>query len=250
MLITSFAVPGFSQFKIPAPSPTQTIIQDFGLSNIKLMYSRPGIKGREMIGKQVPWNVVWRTGANTATLITFGSPVEILGQKVDSGTYALYTFSRENGNWSFILNTGIHNWGMNGYKEDEDLFRQSVETKKYPDKAETLSMQFTKVEQESCVLNIRWDNFGLKIPIVSHFQDQLRRQFETALNSNSDKKPYYQAATFYKEYDHNPAKALEMINKAIEQTPNPQYWVVYYKAKIQKEMGDRKGALETAYKAL
>ncbi|MBN9350245.1 MAG: DUF2911 domain-containing protein [Chitinophagaceae bacterium] len=236
-----------AQIKMPAASPTQTIKQNFALSSIEITYSRPGLKGRQMIGEQVPWNVVWRTGANTATTIRFNSPVEILGQKVDSGTYALYTIPEKNGEWKFILNKGIKNWGVNGYESSEDLFRIPVKANHLQKKVETLAMQFTDVKPESCVLNIQWENFSLNIPIVSKFRDQLRQQFDAAIKSDAKNKPYFQAAEFFNEYDNNKPKALELVNEAIKQAnPNPPFYVVYYKAKLQQELGDVKGAIATS----
>ena len=78
----------------PQPSPTQTIKQNFGLSNIELSYSRPGMKGRKIYGDLVPYGKVWRTGANNATLITFADDVTIGGTKVKAGKYGLVTRSR------------------------------------------------------------------------------------------------------------------------------------------------------------
>src|SRR3954462_14783270 len=75
------------QLKTPAPSPTQTLEQAFGLSNIKIEYSRPSIKGRTVFGDLVPWNKVWRTGANATTKITFGNTVTVEGKMLPAGTY-------------------------------------------------------------------------------------------------------------------------------------------------------------------
>src|SRR6185369_4306789 len=77
--------------KTPAPSPTQTIKQDFGVSSIELSYSRPGIKGRKVFGDLVPFGKVWRTGANNATTINFGSEVTIGATKISAGKYGLLT---------------------------------------------------------------------------------------------------------------------------------------------------------------
>src|SRR5450759_4667952 len=81
------------QLRTPAPSPTQTIKQDFGISSIELIYSRPGVKGRKIFGDLVPWNKVWRTGANSATRIKFIDDVTFGGQALKAGEYALYTLS-------------------------------------------------------------------------------------------------------------------------------------------------------------
>lgn len=250
LLFTGFIGFVWAQIKMPAASPKQTISQDFARSSIELSYSRPGLKGRNLFGDQIPWNVLWRTGANTATLITFGDEVEVLGHKVPAGQYAIYTIPEASGQWTFILNSGVKNFGVDSYQQNQDLFRQAIAIDKYPAKVETLTMQFSDIKPESCVLNIRWDDFGLRILIESHFQERLKKEIDEALQSDSGRKPYYQAAVFYHDYLHDNARALELVNKAISSTPSPRYWVVYFKAKVQQEMGDRKGALETAYKAL
>lgn len=251
LLFTGFITVANAQIKMPAASPAQTIKQSFALSSIELSYSRPSLRERKMIGEQVPWNVVWRTGANSATTIRFNEPVEIFGHKVDSGTYAIYTIPEKSGNWTFILNNGVKNWGVDGYVQSRDLFRATVKALPNRQKVETFTMQFSDVKPESCVLNIVWENFHLKVPIFSHFKDRLRQQLQTAINSDSPKKPYFQAAQFYNEYDNNKTKALEMADNAIKQAdPNPPYYIVYYKAKIQQSLGDIKGAIATSQYSL
>lgn len=242
------ALTGFSQVKMPAPSPTQFIKQDFGLSSIELTYSRPGLKGRNVFGTVVQYDSLWRTGANAATKIKFNDPVEILGHKVDSGSYAIYTIPHKNGEWTFILNKGFNNSGVSGYQEREDVFRENIKSSQSPLKVETLTMQFADVKPESCTLSITWGNLALKIPIKENIKDKIRSQIEAALSS--DKKPYWQAAQFYNEYDGNKTKALEMVNDAIAQNENPPFFMVYYKAKIQKDLGDKKGAMATSQQSL
>src|SRR6185437_7554151 len=141
---------GFSQVKMPAPSPTQFIRQDFGLSSIELTYSRPGLKGRNVFGNVVLYDSLWRTGANGATKIKFNDPVEILGHKVDSGSYAIYTIPHKNGEWTIVLNKGFNNSGVSGYQKSEDVFREKVKSTKTSNKIETFTMQFTNMKPESC----------------------------------------------------------------------------------------------------
>jgi len=243
-----FATPVFSQVKLPAPSPTQFIKQDFGVSSIELTYSRPSLKGRNVFGTVVQYDSLWRTGANAATKIRFNDPVEILGHQVDTGSYAIYTIPHKNGEWTFILNKGFNNSGVSGYQESEDVFRANIMSKKMANKVETFTMQFSDITSGSCALSIMWDNVVVNVPITEDIKDKIRAQLESALSS--DKKPYWQAAQFYNEYDNNKPKALEMINSAIAQNEKPPFFMVYYKAKIQKEMGDKKDALATAKQSL
>ena len=239
----------FAQVRMPAPSPTQYLEQDFGLSSIELTYSRPGLKGRDVFGNVVLYDSLWRTGANAATKIKFNDPVEILGHKVDTGSYAIYTIPHKNGEWTIVLNKGYNNGGLEGYKQSEDLFREKVKSEKIPNfKVETFTMEFSNIKPESCDLSLLWDDVMVTIPIKTNIKDKIRAELESALSS--DKKPYWQAAQFYNDYDNNKAKALEMINAAIKQTTKPQFYMVYYKAKIQSEMGDKKGAIETAKQSI
>lgn len=237
-----------SQIRFPQASPTEFIRQNFGLSTIELTYSRPSMKGRTIFGDLVRYDSLWRTGANSATRITFQDPVEILGHQVDTGSYAIYTIPHKNGEWTFILNKGYKNEGVSGYKESEDVFREKVKSQAISQKVETFTMGFSNLKPESCDLVMMWDKLMVTVPIKANIKDKLRSQIETALSS--DKKPYWLAAQFYNEYDNNKSKALEMINEAIKQTGSPMFFMVYYKAKIQKDLGDKKGAMQSAQESL
>ena len=235
-----------AQLKMPAPSPTQNIKQDFALGSIELTYSRPSIKGRKIFGDLVPYNAVWRTGANAASIIKFNDPVEMGGKKIDTGSYALYSIPND-GSWEIILNKGITNWGSDGYKQTDDVVRFKVNTMKMKEAAETFTMQFANIKPESCDLHIMWDKTDVAIPITALIKDRMRASLEKAMMG--EKKPFWNAAQFYNEYDKNSAKALESINSAVEQNPKAFYmWL--YKAKIEKDMGDKKAAMMSSQKSL
>lgn len=235
-----------AQIKMPAPSTTQTIKQDFALGNIELIYSRPNAKGRKIYGNLVPYNKLWRTGANTATKIMFTDAVELGGKKIDTGTYVLYSIPGVD-SWEIILNKGLGNWGIDGYKEGQDVLRFKVVPQKIRTYYETFTMQFVNIKPESCDLQILWEKTAVNIPVTSNVKDRLKAQIDKALQT--DKKPYWQAAQFYKEYDENLNKALEYSTKAIEENKKA-FWIYLYKAKIQEEMGDKPGAKITAQKSL
>lgn len=235
-----------AQVRMPQPSPTQTIKQDFGMGSIELTYSRPGAKGRKIFGDLVPYTKLWRTGANAATKLVFTDAVEIGGKKLDTGTYVLYSIP-DRDSWEIIINKGVKNWGTDGYKESEDVCRFSVPSHSIKPKLETFTMQFAEVKPESCELHIMWEKTGVVIPITTNIKDRLRAQIEAAMQT--DKKPYWQAAQFYKEYDENLPKALENCNKATDENPKA-YWIWLYKAKIQRDMGDKDAAKASAEKSL
>ena len=246
LVIAGFVMPGTAQVKMPAPSPTQIVKQDFGIGTIELTYSRPAAKGRKIFGDLVPFNKLWRTGANAATKIFFSEPVEIGGKKLDSGTYVLYTIPGID-SWEIILNKGLGNWGIDGYKESEDVIHFTADPSKTKRKVESFTMEFMDVKPTSCSLEIKWERTAVSISIVANFLDKVRAQIEAGMKA--EKKPYWQAAQFYNEYDKNLPLALENTTKAIEGNKEA-FWMWIYKAKIQKEMGDKAGAMESSKRSM
>jgi Protein of unknown function (DUF2911) len=238
-----------AQVNMPAPSPTQIITQDFGLGKIELTYSRPGIKGRQLLGvnsELVPLGKPWRTGANAATKIHFTDNVSFGGKALDSGTYVIYTIPNKK-QWDVVLSKGTAYLGSEGYKESDDVLHYTAATVMLPVKVETFTMQFFNLKNESCELHMRWGNTDVTVPITTNIKERIRGQLEAALQG--DKKPYYQAANFYYDYDKNYAKALENIDKATEENPKA-YYMFLLKAKIQKAKGDKAGAKTSAMKTI
>ena len=242
-LICSFSL--VAQVKMPQPSSTQIIKQDFGMGNIELTYSRPNIKGRKVFGDLVPVGKLWRTGANAATKLYFTDEVTIGGKKLDTGAYVLYTIPNKD-SWEIVLNKGLTNWGTDGYKETEDIVRFKVTPLKMKTAIESFTMQFANITPTSCELHIMWDKTAVSIPITTNINDKLRAQIEKALQG--DKKPYWQAAQFYNEYDNNKAKALEMCDGAVKAN-DKAFWVWLYKAKLQNDLGDKVGAMASSVKS-
>src|SRR5450432_3558996 len=240
---------GNAQVNMPAPSPTQTIIQDFGLGKIELTYSRPGIKGRQIFGENselVPLGKPWRTGANAATKIHFTDSISIGGKTLDTGKYVIYTIPGKD-QWDVVLSKGNAYPGSEGFKESDDVVHFKAPVIILKDKIETFTIQFAKVKNESCEMHLMWGNTDVVVPISTNIRERILTQLEAALQG--DKKPYYQAAGFYYEYDKNYAKALENINKATAENPKA-FFLFLQKARIQRDMGDKAGAKESALKTI
>ena len=235
-----------AQVKMPQPSPKQTITQDFGQGSIEVVYSRPAVKGRKIFGDLVPFGTLWRTGANSATKISFTEPVFINGKMIDTGSYALYTIPGKD-TWEIIINKGFKNSGAVGYTEADDVVRLKVPVKKNKNKVESFTIQLDDIMPTTCELNIMWDKTKVSVPIVADFKAKLRSQIETALNA--EKKPYWLAAQFYREFDNDNQKALDNITLALNENPKA-FWMWLYKARIQKDMGDIAGAKVSSNKSL
>src|SRR5687767_11423370 len=133
-----------AQLRTPAPSPTQTIKQDFGLSSVELSYSRPGMKGRKVFGDLVPYGKVWRTGANQATTISFGEEVTFGGKKVPAGKYGLLTIPNT-GEWTVILTKQLDVTSPSAYKQDQDVARVTATPDEMPFGIESFMMVFDNI---------------------------------------------------------------------------------------------------------
>jgi hypothetical protein len=246
-LVCSFV---HAQVVMPQPSPTATVMQNFGVGKITLVYSRPSIKGRTLFQENsdlAPLGKLWRTGANAATRITFSDKVTFGGKDVDTGSYALYTIPAAT-EWEIILNKGINNGGTTGYKESEDVVRFKVPASNSTDlDVETFTMEFLNLKPESCDLDLIWGNTIVVIPITTTVTEKIRSSIEAAMKGSD--KPYWQAANFYFDYDKDYAKALDNVNKALE-TNKDAYYMYMLKARIQKAAGDNAGAKVTAEKCI
>jgi len=249
MLLSSIV--SFAQIKMPAPSSTQTISQDFGLGKLELTYSRPNIKGRQLFketSELAPLGKVWRTGANSATRIKITEPVEIAGKAIDTGTYAIYTIPGKS-EWTVIINKGAKNWGSE-YIETSDVFRVTVPVGKMKESVETFTMQFGNVKAESCELHLMWGKTYVSIPFTTKVNDKIRAQVEKALaGDNVTSNTYFSAANFYYEMDKDLPKALTNITKAIGEKSD-KFWMYLTKAKIERDLGDKASAKASAEKCI
>lgn len=231
--------------KTPAPSPTQTISQDFGISTIELSYSRPGKKGRKIFGDLVPFGKVWRTGANNATTITFGDDVSIGGTKVPAGKYGLLTIPDKD-NWTIIITKQLDVTSPAAYKAEEDIARTSVKPVALKEPVESLTMQFANVKPGSCDLQIMWDNTAVALPISTDVDSKVMEQINKSMNN--DNRPYFQAAMYYMETGRDLNQALSWLDKAAQQQPNA-FWVFHQKANCLARLGKKAEAKTAAEKS-
>jgi hypothetical protein len=241
-LLIVFPESSFAQLKMPQASSSQTIIQEFGLGQVSVKYARPNIKGRSVERDLAPFGEVWRTGANDATVITFTDEINLEGNIVPAGEYAIFTIPGKE-EWTIILNKETKQWGSYQYKQSEDLLRFKVKPSKLNEKAETFSIQFNEVKTSSANLDLIWDDFRVSIKMTTDVDSKIMASIDEAMKT--DKKPYYPAAVYYFENGKDLKKALEWINMAEESDPKAP-WFKYQKARIQLKSGDKLGAAETA----
>jgi hypothetical protein len=247
---TQFSAP----LRLPAPhlefpqaSPTATLKQHVGLTDIEVVYSRPSAKGRVMIGGNNPYGQVWRTGANSATRITFSTPVTIEGKPLDSGTYELFTIPGRD-QWTVILQAAQHQWGAYAYDAKNDALRVDVKPAWLTEPVETFTIEFNDLRDESATLQLTWEKTCVPVKIGVDVVGVLKPKIDAAMEAPG-KKPYAQAALFYLDHNLDLDRAAEWMDKAIAEQPDAFYYL-YHKARILAKKGDKAGALAAANQSL
>lgn len=230
--------------KTPAPSPAQTIKQDFGLSAVEVNYSRPAAKGRKIFGDIVPFGKLWRTGANSPTKITFGEDVKIAGKDLKADTYQVMSIPAQ-GSWEILFNKGKD--GVFNYHPEEDVLKVSVPSQVVAATTENFTIQFANISANKMDMVMVWENTRVSIPVEVDIDSKIMSSIDRAMNIDS--KPYFEAASYYFETGRDLNKALEWVNKATAANPNA-YWQFHLKAKIQAKLGDKAGAKATAMKSI
>lgn len=233
--------------KVPAPSPTQTLKQNFALTEIGIEYSRPGAKGRVVFGDVVPFGKVWRTGANSSTKITFGEDVAVEGTQVKAGTYALYTIPNKD-SWDIMLYKDLTLGGnVDEYKTQDELLRFKVKPTSIANKVETFTINVADITSKTANIQLTWENTSVAFNVVANIDSTIMANIEK--NVIKDTRPYFAAATYYYDNNKDMTQALAWANKAFEANPKA-YWVANLKANIQMKLKDYKGAIATANQSL
>lgn len=233
--------------KTPAPSPLQTIKQNFGIGEVSLEYSRPSVKNRVIFGDVVPYGKIWRTGANASTKITIGEDTKIENTPVPAGTYAIYTIPGAD-TWEIMLYKDLTLGGdVANYKKENEVLRFTEKVTQLPNKVETFTINFADITYSVCNVEMQWEKTRVAFTISTEVDAKIMKNIETVMAPN-DRRPYYNAASYYYDNNKDMKQALEWVNKATELTPDA-YWVWHLKAKIQLKLKDAKGAIETAEKS-
>ena len=237
---------GAQSLKTPSASTTQTVKQEFGLGSIELNYARPNMKGRTIFGDLVPYNAIWRTGANSATTLTFSDDVMIGGTTVPAGKYGLLTIPGAS-EWTIIITKQLDVTSPSAYKKEMDLVRTVVPVQNLPFPIESFTIMFNNVRANEVDLVLIWDQTTVALPIKQDIDSKVMAQIDNLMNK--DNKPYFNAAMFYMDNGKDLTKASAWLEKAVEQTPNA-YWVWYQKARCLSMLKKNAEAKTASLKSL
>ncbi|HEX7150674.1 MAG TPA: DUF2911 domain-containing protein [Thermoanaerobaculia bacterium] len=233
------------QIRSPRPSPSTTITQTVGITDVTVKYSRPGVKGRAIWGALVPYDKVWRTGANEATIITFSDDVSIEGQKLPKGTYSLHTVPGQS-QWAVIFNKVANQWGSYSYDPAQDAVRVNVTPMPAPH-AEWLTIDFPELTTDTAKMRIHWEKVAVPVTINTDTTARTLAQFRNAMKP--DWRTAYMAADF--AFENNAATPAE-INQWLDQSlaVNQNIANLWLKARMQRKAGNLAAARATAQQAV
>lgn len=145
-------------------SPIAIAKATHGNTYVKIVYGQPYKRGRSIFGDLVPYDEVWRTGANEATELTTTSDIMLAGNRVEAGTYSLFTIPREE-QWTIILNSQLGQWGAFEYDASYDVLRVDVPAITTEDAAEAFTIQLGEVVDDSTSILMRWDQTEVRVPV-------------------------------------------------------------------------------------
>lgn len=230
------------QFSIPRPSPNASVSQTVGLTVVKITYSSPGVKGRTIWGELVPFDKVWRTGANECTKISFSTDVMLNGQEIKAGEYSLFTIPSLS-EWSVILNKNTSLWGAMGYKEEEDVLRIKVKPKQ-ADFKERMSFSIEDMTNNSANIILHWEKIKVPFTLTVDTNALLVDNARKALNWQIP----FQAASYCLTNNLDMEEGYNWVNVSISMNEN--YNNTSLKAQYLDKLGKKNDAIKTMEKAL
>lgn len=244
---TSFAIN--AQITTPQPSPSATVKQVVGLSDVTIEYSRPAMRGRTIFGDLVPYNKLWRTGANKNTIITFSSDVKIAGKELKAGSYALFTTPGESV-WEINFYSDTENWGT---PQSWDASKLAAIVKANPtktaDAVESFTIGINEINDNGAHLEISWDHTKVAIPFEVPTDATVMAAIDKTM-AGPDAGDYYASAVYYLNSGKDIHKAKEWIDKSMAMTAKPAFWQLRQQSLIYAKAGDKKGAIAAAKKSL
>jgi hypothetical protein len=223
-------------------SPAASAVQTVGITDITVTYHRPGVKGRVIWGELVPYDQIWRTGANNATTIEFSTEVNIAGTKIAAGKYSLFTIpGREE--WTIIINKNTTLWGAFDYKQEEDLLRFNLKPQA-AENQEWMIFTFENLSKNSADLVLRWEKIKIPITVSVNTDDLVLNGFKADLGWQTGNR----AASYCLENNVDLDHGKKWIDLSL--TVEKNYWNLTTKARYLALDKNYKEAVKTLQAAL
>jgi tetratricopeptide (TPR) repeat protein len=233
---------------LPKQSPRASVAQTIGLTSIAITYDRPAVNGREIWGALVPFDTVWRAGANENTVISFTSPVKIGGDTLEAGRYGLHMIPTK-GEWTVIFSREANAWGSFSYDSAEDALRITT-TPVSDEMHERLSYTFDDPTDSTVIATLRWEKLAVPFAIAVDSRavvvDSLRQQLRGLARFSWQ--PWSQAAAWCAANHVNLDEAVTWADHSIGLNEN--FTNLRVKAALLEQRGDKAGAATAAERSI
>ena len=246
ILLAATAAFGQQQMRTPRPSPKSSLMQTVGLTDITINYNRPGVKGRAIWGALVPYDKVWRTGANEATTIQFSDDVWINGNKLTKGLYSLHTIPNP-AEWTVIFNSVAEQWGSYSYTPEKDALRVKVKPET-AEHREWLTFEVPEMTTDTAKVVMRWEKIAVPFTVDTKSTERTMAQFRNAMNP--DWRTPYMAADF--AFNNKGAATDAEMTAWLDQSlkVNQNIANLWLRARIAERAGNRADAIRFGEQAI
>ena len=238
----------YAQLQIPDLSPRAEIKQTIGYTEITISYSRPSLRGRNLLGNDgiLPYQEFWRTGANTATKISFSHDITFDGNKISKGDYTILTIPDKK-EWTINLYTYSEgNWTSYIDQKPYLSIKKNISIKN--DSQETFEFGFKNIKMDKTTLTLEWEKVAIAIPIEVNTKEIALKKIERSLSGPSDF-DYFLAGLYLHETKTDLPLALVYVQKATK-NENALFFQVYREALILRDLKRNTEALESAKRSL
>jgi len=231
---------------LPKPSPHSEVEQMVGATEIEIVYSRPGVKDRTIFGELVPFNQLWRFGANGATTITTEHTLFFENGELQPGTYSIFAIPEED-HWQIIFNTDA-TASTDQYTESKDVFRIDVEAVEHSF-TENFTIGFDNIRDASASLVAFWENTKIEVPFTVDTKGNAIKNINAAIEKGENLGTvFYNAANFYYSSLKDNDAALAYVNKSIAIEKN--YRNLFLQARIMYDLGKKDEAIKIGNAAM
>jgi TolA-binding protein len=227
---------------LPDASPAASVSQRVGITDIDVTYHRPAVNKRKIFGGLVPYNVIWRAGANENTTIKFSTPVKVEGQPLPAGTYGLFMIPAEQ-QWTVVFSKFAGAWGTYTYDQSEDALRVTVTAQAAANVNERLLFSFDDLTNNAATLALQWDKVRVPVKIEVDLPTTIRAGIADALRTGKhwDANAWAAAARWeLRNGDVDTASKYADVALGLGNTTN----TLRTKAAVLAKKGDAKGAAD------
>lgn len=238
------------QIVSPQPSPAATIMQTVGLSEVSLKFSRPAMRGRTVVGDLVPYNAIWRTGANANSTMTVNTTFTFGGTELAAGTYAVFTKPSES-LWEVYLYSKNDNWGTPAnWDQGQVVATATAAPQKTNRVMESFSMAINEISNTGAHLEISWEQTLVAVPFSVPTDQAVMSSIDSTLSATPTATDYYTAAVYYLTADKDIKQSLKWMDMAMSKIEKPAFWQMRQQSLVYAKAGMVKEAIKAAKASL